>query len=67
MELQNTSTLTPAEFSRLTGLSLGYIYARLWSGRVGGAQKIHGQWHIPATALKALRQRGEPVVKAAGA
>ena len=57
MELRGTSTLTPAEFSRLTGLSLGYVYARLWSGRVGGAQKIHGQWHIPATALKALKQR----------
>ena len=66
MVLQGTSTLTPAEFSRLSGLSLGYVYARLWSGRVAGAQKIHGQWHIPASALEALRQR-ESVVKAARA
>lgn len=67
MELQNTSTLTPAEFSRLSGLSLGYVYARLWSGRVVGAQKIDGQWHIPATALEALKQRRESAVTAAGA
>jgi hypothetical protein len=61
MELQDTSTLTPAEFSRLSGLSLGYVYARLWSGRVVGAQKIDGQWHIPEGALEALKQRRELV------
>ena len=67
MEPQDTSRLTPAEFSRLSGLSLGYVYAQLWSGRVIGAQKIGSQWHISSTALEAARQRRESAVTAAGA
>jgi len=61
MEPRNFLTLTPAEFSRLSGLSLGYVYARLWSGRVDGAHKVEGQWQIPASALEVLKQRREAV------
>jgi hypothetical protein len=55
MESQNSSTLTPAEFARQSGLSLGYVYSLLWSGRLPAA-KSDGVWQIPVNALKQRKQ-----------
>jgi Helix-turn-helix domain len=59
MDQKDASTFTPAEFARLSGLSLGYVYARLWSGRFEGARKVEGRWRIPVAALDSLKQRRE--------
>jgi len=55
MESQNNSTLTPAEFARQSGLSLGYVYSLLWSGRLQAA-KSDGVWQIPQSALEQRRE-----------
>jgi excisionase family DNA binding protein len=55
MEPQNSSTLTPAEFARQSGLSLGYVYSLLWSGRLQAA-KSEGQWQIPTSALEQRKE-----------
>ena len=61
MEWKDASTLSPAQYARLSGLSLGYVYGRLWSGRLAGAQKVDGQWRIPVAALESLKKSTEPV------
>lgn len=44
--------ITPVEYARACGLTLGYVYALLWTGRLAGAQKIGRQWRIPASAIR---------------
>ncbi len=53
--MQSPDALTPAEFARLTGLSLGYVYSQLWTGRLI-ANKLEGQWAIPAIEVEKRRE-----------
>jgi hypothetical protein len=58
MQQQETTTLTPAQFARASGLSLNRVYALLWEGRVS-AEKTDGVWQIPASELQ-KRQKAVP-------
>ncbi len=53
--------LSPRDFARERNLTLGYVYSRLWAGRIPGARKRGKRWVIPRQALKdtgkTLRQR----------
>ena len=49
--MQKDEHMSPAQFARLSGLSLGYVYSLLWSGRLQ-AEKTDGQWRIPPSALQ---------------
>ena len=49
--MEPQDTLTPAEFARRTGLSLGYVYSLLWTGRLD-AEKSDGNWSICASELE---------------
>jgi hypothetical protein len=50
--------LTPAQFARRAGLSLGYVYQLLWDGRVS-ADKVDGAWAIPVSELERKLQSRE--------
>jgi hypothetical protein len=54
--MNTAEQVTPAEFARLTGLSLGYVYNQLWSGKLS-ARKVDGQWAIPVTEVDRRNQR----------
>ena len=54
--MEEQVTLTPAEFARSAGLSLGYVYALLWAGRLA-AQKNDGTWAISASELERRTQK----------
>jgi hypothetical protein len=43
--------MTPVEYARKYGLTLGYIYSQIWAGRLPGAYKKGKQWRIPVSAL----------------
>ena len=58
--MSDSQELTPAEFARLTGLSLGYVYSQLWSGKLT-ATKSDGQWAIPVSEVERRKQRREEV------
>lgn len=58
--MQHGNELTPAEFAKRTGLSLGYVYTQLWSGKLV-ATKIEGQWAIPVTEVEKRKQRRDMV------
>lgn len=44
--------LSPRDFARERNLTLGYVYSRLWAGRIPGARKKGKRWVIPPQALK---------------
>ena len=48
--------VSPAEFSRETGLSLTHTYRLLWSGKLQ-AIKHDGQWAIPAAEVERRKQQ----------
>jgi hypothetical protein len=56
----DSEALTPAEFAKRTGLSLGYVYSQLCTGKLH-ATKAHGQWAIPTIEVERRRQRREAV------
>ena len=43
--------LTPAQFAKESGLTLSYVYALVWSGRLP-AEKADGVWQISAAELE---------------
>ena len=49
----NEDVLTPVEFARQSGLTLGYVYSLVWTGRLN-AQKVAGAWEIPAPELESV-------------
>lgn len=48
--------MTPVEYARTCGLTLGYVYAQIWDGRLR-ARKVYGRWLIPAVAVAERQAR----------
>jgi excisionase family DNA binding protein len=55
--MQQTMTMTPAEFARAAGLTLPYVYSLLWAGRLPAEKSVEGTWRIDASALEQRRQQ----------
>ncbi|MGC2324179.1 MAG: hypothetical protein WA463_16220 [Terriglobales bacterium] len=47
--------ITPVQYARARRLTIGYVYALIWDGRLK-ARKVLGRWLIPANAVEE-RQR----------
>jgi len=55
----DTQVFTVYEAARKAGVTSQWIRTLLAEQRLEGANKIDGQWRIPATALEPLKQRKE--------
>jgi len=54
-------TLNVYQAAKALGCTSQWIRVLLAEQRLTGAQKIEGQWQIPASAVDALKQRREAV------
>ena len=59
---KQSSLLTAYECSRLTGMSVQYIYSQLSTGKISG-QKIDGKWQVNSDAfMRQFAHRLKPAV-----
>ncbi len=57
--MNREQNLSPVEFCKRSGLSLGHVYQLLRLGRLEGARKVEGEWRIPAVELERRTSRQE--------
>jgi excisionase family DNA binding protein len=57
--VMNSPVLTVYEAARELGCTSQWIRVLLAEQRLAGAQKVDGQWRIPAAALEDLKQRNQ--------
>jgi len=48
--------LSPVEYARMKGLSLGWVYSQIWLGTLP-AVKVDGKWRINPDAVAARASR----------
>lgn len=58
MKLKAQNTLSVRETAQRLGCSLKWVFDMLYAARLQGAEKVRGQWRIPAGAVEErLKQR----------
>ena len=48
--------LSPVEYARMKGLSLGWVYSQIWLGALP-AEKVDGRWRINPDAVAEQQKR----------
>jgi len=43
--------VTPVQYARTCGITIGYVYSQIWGGRLP-ARKDGKKWRIPASAIR---------------
>lgn len=46
-----TQEITPIEYARICGITIGYVYSKIWGGRLP-ARKDGKKWRIPVSAIR---------------
>jgi hypothetical protein len=56
MSTTETKEITPVEYARTFGVTIGYVYSQIWDGRLP-ARKSYGRWMIPASSVAERQAR----------
>jgi hypothetical protein len=55
MQSETNQEISPVEYARACGLTIGRVYSKIWEGRIP-ARKQYGRWFIPTSAVNERRQ-----------